>query len=125
MTDAISWRNPKVLQVLVLVFVAGALSGAVTYRLGRIFLRPIVVDTAPAPPLTMGGKDTLGMLKRELNLTPAQAGQVAAIIDDYRHYYGNIQDQFDDLRATGKRRVLQVLDAEQRSKFEKLAETLK
>ena len=123
MTDAISWRNPKVLQVLALVFVAGALSGAVTYRVGRIFMRPAVVVPAPVPAL--GGKDTLGILKRELSLTPAQAGQVAAIIADYRHYYGNIQDQFDDLRATGKRRVLQVLDAEQRAKFEKLAETLK
>ena len=122
MTDAISWRNPKVLRVLALVFVAGALSGAVTYRIARMTMR-----TAPQPPpvSSMGGKDTLGMLKRELNLTPTQADQVAAIIDDYKRYYGNIQDQVEEVRATGKSRILQVLDPQQRSKFEKLAEGLK
>ena len=125
MTDAISWQNPKVLRVLALVFVAGALSGAVTYRLARIFMMRPTVAATPAPTTTMGGKDTLGMLKRELNLTPAQTEQVAAIIDDYKRYYVNIQDQYEEVRATGKNRILGVLEPEQRSKFEKLTETLK
>src|SRR5205085_2850109 len=104
-------------RVLALVFVAGALSGAVAYRLGRIFMRPTPVTASPGA--SMGAKDTLGMLKRELNLTPAQTEQVATIIDDYRRYYGNIQDQVEEVRATGKSRIVQVLDPEQRSKFEK------
>ena len=123
MTDAISWRNAKVLRVLALVFVAGAFSGAVAYRLGRIVMRPTGIATSSAS--TMGGKDTLGMLKRELNLTPRQSDQVAAIIEDYKRYYGNIQDQVEEVRATGKNRILDVLDPQQRSKFEKLSETLK
>ena len=122
MTDAISWRSPRVLRVLALVFIAGALSGAVTYRLTRIFMRP------PSPPsgsTLMGAKDTLGMLKRELNLTPAQSEQVAAIIEDYKHYYVNIEEQFEEVRATGKNRIVKILDEQQRSKFEKLSEALK
>jgi len=43
------------------------------------------------------------MLKKELNLTPAQSDQVAAIIDDYKRYYGNIQDQVEEVRATGQK----------------------
>ena len=73
----------------------------------------------------MGAKDTLGMLKRELNLTPAQAEQVAAIIEDYKHYYVNIEEQFEEVRATGKNRIVKILDEQQRSKFEKLSEALK
>ena len=113
MTDAISWRTPKVLRVLVLVFVAGALSGAVTYKLTRKVMHT-------PPPLT-----SVETLKRELHLTPVQSEQVAAIIDDYKRYYGNIQDQVEEIRATGKSRILQVLDPDQRSKFEKLSEGLK
>jgi Spy/CpxP family protein refolding chaperone len=121
MTDAISWRNPKVLRVLLLVFVAGAMSGAVTYKVARVIMRP------PPPVVTsLGEKEAaLVMLKRELHLTPTQSDQVAAIIDDYKRYYGNIQDQVEEVRATGKDRILQVLDPEQRSKFQKLAEGLK
>ena len=122
MTDAISWRNPKVLRVLALVFAAGALSGVVAYRLGRMVLRP-------APPgvsqRSLRDKDTLGLLTRELHLSTAQTAQVAAIIEDYKRYYGNIQDQTEEIRATGKSKILQVLDADQRSKFEKLSEGLK
>ena len=120
MTDAISWRNPKVLRVLLLVFLAGGLSGAVTYRLARMFIK--------APTQVVGSfrdKETALLLKRELNLTPAQSDQVAAIIDDYKRYYGNIQDQVEEVRATGKNRILEVLNPEQRSKFEKLAGSLK
>ncbi len=121
MTDAISWRNPRVLRILALVFVAGALSGALTYRVARMLWRK------PPPGITLlrEKEATLVMLKRELQLTDGQFGQVAAIIDDYKRYYGNIQDQTEEVRATGKDRILQILDPEQRLKFQKLADGLK
>ena len=122
MTDSISWRNPKVLRVLAIVFVAGALSGAVTYRLARILTR---TQAAAAAPDLREKKAALEYLKSQLNLTPVQTEQVAAIIDDYQRYYGNIQDQVEEVRATGKNRILQVLDADQRGKFEKFAGSLK
>jgi len=119
MTDAISWQNPKVLRVLFLVFIAGGLTGAVTFRTAKMVLH----REAPKEPR----EKAMDILQRELNLTPTQSGQVAAIIDDYKRYYGNIQDQVEEVRATGKSRILQVLDPQQRTKFEKLklADSLK
>lgn len=123
MTDVISWRNPKVLRVLAIVFVAGALSGAVTYRLARILTRtPSAVVAAPD---MREKKAALGYLKSQLNLTPTQTEQVSSILDDYRRYYGNIEDQVEEVRATGKNRIVQILDSEQRAKFDKLAGSLK
>jgi Spy/CpxP family protein refolding chaperone len=125
MTDAISWRNPKVLRVLFLVFVAGGLSGAVTFRMARMMLRREPAAMAAAGPSLRDKEQALALLKQELNLTPNQTERVSAIIDDYKRYYGNIQDQVEEVRATGKNRILEVLDPQQRSKFEKLAERLK
>ena len=117
MTDRVSWRNSQVLSLLVLVFVAGALSGAFTYRMIRMAQR----KDPPANILRdLNKESSLAYLQRELVLTPEQTKQVQAIIDDYKRYYGNIQDQFEEVRATGKNRIVQVLDAEQRQKFEKL-----
>ncbi|MEI9811280.1 MAG: hypothetical protein WDO18_00775 [Acidobacteriota bacterium] len=51
------------------------------------------------------------------------------MLSDYQHYYQSVQeqieqmrlrDQIDDLRATGKSRILEILDAEQRAKFERM-----
>lgn len=120
MTDTISWRNPKVLRVLAVVFVVGALSGVVTYRFWRMMNHPQIAGAD-----LREKKVALEYLKGELSLTPAQVDQVAAIIDDYKRYYVNIQDQYEEVRATGKNKILQVLDPEQRAKFEKLAGSLR
>jgi uncharacterized membrane protein len=62
----------------------------------------------------------LQKFKVDLNLTPAQAEKISLILDDYQHYYRSVQDQEDDIRATGKMRILQELDPVQREKFQKL-----
>jgi Spy/CpxP family protein refolding chaperone len=119
MTDRVSWRNSQVLSLLVLVFVAGALSGAFTFRMVRMALRK---EPPPNILSNLNNKESsLRSLQRELNLTPEQTKQVEAIIDDYKRYYGNVQDQFEEVRATGKNKIVQVLDPVQRQKFEKLA----
>lgn len=43
------------------------------------------------------------------------------VLEDYRHYYESLRDQMDDLRSSGRSRVLQVLSPGQRNKFEKMA----
>lgn len=125
MMDPISWRNPKVLRVLLLVFVAGGLTGAVTFRVARMIFRREVVAAAPNAPSLRDKEKAMAMLQRELSLTEAQSLQVGLILDDYKRYYGNIQDQVEEIRATGKGKILKVLDPQQRAKFEKLAEGLK
>ena len=42
------------------------------------------------------------------------------VLEDYRQYYQSLQDQLDDVRSTGKTRILQILDDQQRAKFEKI-----
>jgi Spy/CpxP family protein refolding chaperone len=119
MMDQVSWQNPRVLRLLVLVFVAGGLSGACAFRMWRIMVHR---DHPVSILMNLDNKQSsLEILQRELALTPEQTRQVAAIIDDYKRYYGNIQDQFEEVRATGKNKIVQVLDAGQRAKFEKLA----
>jgi uncharacterized protein YpuA (DUF1002 family) len=124
MTDAISWRNPQVLRVLILVFIAGGLSGAVAFRVARLAVRHEIPAVAAGPTLR-DKEQAMALLKQELNLTPDQSDRVSVIIDDYKRYYGNIQDQVEEVRATGKNKILEVLDPQQRTKFEKLAERLK
>ena len=58
--------------------------------------------------------------KTKLGLTTEQTNEIAMVLEDYRHYYESLQDQLDDLRATGRNRIVQVLDPAQRAKFEKL-----
>jgi hypothetical protein len=46
------------------------------------------------------------------------------VLDDYSQYYQSLQDQLDDLRASGKTRIMQILDADQRVKFERMMNQL-
>ena len=58
--------------------------------------------------------------RTDLNLTPAQTNKISLVLDDYRQYYQSVQEQLDDIRATGKMRILQELDPAQREKFQKM-----
>lgn len=62
--------------------------------------------------------------KTKLDLTGDQTAQIALVLEDYRQYYQSLQEQLDDLRDTGRKRILQVLDPAQRDKFEKMMSDL-
>ena len=114
---AAPWRNRRVVLTLVLVFLAGASAGALTMRFWlHEKLQPTVAIASREPSRAA----VLENFKTKLGLTSEQTSEIAMVLEDYRHYYESLQDQLDDLRATGKRRVLQVLDPAQRSKFEKM-----
>jgi len=66
----------------------------------------------------------LQRFKSELHLTTAQSEKIALVLEDYSLYYQSLQDQLDDLRSTGKTRILQILDPNQRDKFEKIMNDL-
>ncbi len=121
-SDRISWSNPRVLTVLLLVFLSGGLSGAIALR----YVRSPRSGRTPATTATTGAaswnnkEGFLGRCKKELNLRPDQEQRMSAVLDDYRMYYQNLQEQLDEVRATGKGRIIEILDPEQKQKFEKL-----
>ena len=112
-SERATWQNPRIFSTLLFVFLAGGATGAVSMKFGlhQILHR----STAPT---TKAG--VLQKFRADLNLTPAQAAKISLILDDYQHYYQSVQDQEDDIRATGKMRILQELDPTQREKFQKL-----
>ena len=68
-----------------------------------------------------GNQISYERLTRELNLTPQQAEQLRSILDDMVKYHQDLQQQIDDVRATGKNRILQLLNPEQRQRFERIS----
>ncbi|HLJ13351.1 MAG TPA: hypothetical protein VKV15_02560 [Bryobacteraceae bacterium] len=112
-----SWQNPRVLSTLFLVFLSGALAGALTMQLGLHDRLHRVAGSA----WHEGNKEIfLQKFKKDLNLTPKQADDIATVLDDYTTYYQALQGQIEEIRATGKNRIMQVLDPEQKQKFEKM-----
>ena len=112
-----SWHNPRILTILLLIFIGGGIAGAVAMR-----MRSAALQRSPAMMGVWQESDKtlyLENLKRELDLTPDQAKKISEVLDDLVMFYQNLQTQMDDLRAQGKRRIVQVLTEEQRKKFEK------
>ena len=123
MTDRAAWRNPRVLTTLLLVFAAGAAFGALWMRLD-LHTRLHRTISVSASAKDNGRKDAsdavLQNFKTKLDLSTDQTQRIAQVLDDYRHYYDSLQDQLDDLRSTGKNRILDILEPGQREKFEKM-----
>jgi cytochrome P450 len=112
-SERATWHNPRIFSSLLLVFLAGAATGAVSMKFGLHEL----LHRSAAP---TSKEAVLQKFRADLNLTPAQTEKISLILDDYRQYYQSVQDQQDDIRATGKMRILHELDAAQREKFQKM-----
>ena len=108
-TFARSW-DPKIvcLVTLALVFLCGAAAGAVVMNFGlHTRLHQPSFDTA-------AGKELyFARMQRELNLTSAQREQMESILNDFWQYYRTVLSE-------SRSRVEQVLDEQQRRKFEHL-----
>jgi hypothetical protein len=66
----------------------------------------------------------LRKFQSELDLTGDQSEKLAMVLDDYGRYYRDLQDQLEDLRSTGKNRILAILNPDQRDRFEKMMNDL-
>ncbi|MGA2595553.1 MAG: hypothetical protein ABSH09_00945 [Bryobacteraceae bacterium] len=113
-TDRPSWQNPRVLAILLVVFLCGAVAGAVVMRAGlyyRLHRSSAFKNEAML---------SYSNLTKELNLTPQQRQQLKTILDDYARYHQDLQAQLDDWKATGKNQILRILDPDQRARFEEL-----
>jgi hypothetical protein len=104
-------RQPKVVCIttLLLVFLSGAVVGAVTMNIGHRRLH-----AAGAPLWTSSGKAIyLEKVRRELDLSPEQTEQMETILDDFGQYYRTVL-------SDGKARIFQILNEDQRRKFERM-----
>lgn len=114
--DCSPWRNPRALSIILLVFLSGGIAGALGMRFG---LHQMLHRSGPY--WKEGGKDiSLQKFKKELNLTPQQEHEMESILDDFMMYYQTLQAQMEEVRATGKNRVLRILNEEQKQKFERM-----
>jgi hypothetical protein len=118
--------NPRIALTLAGVFFAGLGTGMLGMRYG---LHDQMHRAAEAAPPTPSTDAVLERFKAELSLTADQTLKLGAVLADYQHYYQAVQeqieemrlrDQIDDLRATGKSKILEILNADQRVKFEKM-----
>jgi hypothetical protein len=110
------WLSPRVVLSIFLVFSAGALVGALTMRwnLLREENRPTAFYTVDGKPVA------LDQLVQELHLDATQAQELQMMLDDFVMYVQMLQTQMEEVRASGKSRILGILDEEQRTKFEKM-----
>ena len=112
-TRAGAWQASRLVCVLtvVLVFLTGAITGAVAMNLGAHKWMH-----RATPFWTEGGKEIwLQRWKKELNLSPEQTQEMAVILDDFGMYYRNVL-------SDGKARILKVLNDDQKRKFDQLLE---
>ena len=118
------WSNPRVLAILSVMFFFGAAFGSVVTR---EYLHAHMDAQKRANTMEAMKGMGLGELQSQLNLTPQQYHVVAEQLDVYAKYYQNIEDQQADIeeqRANvvelGKRRILDVLNDDQKRRFNEL-----
>lgn len=111
-----AWQNPRILTTLLLVFLTGAVCGAITMRAGlhNALHRDVRFWQDGGTQLSYE------RLKKDLHLTPQQADSIRSVLDDFVKYHQDLQNQIEDVRATGKNRIMAVLNPEQKQRFEKL-----
>jgi len=120
--DRASWQNPRILALLLLIFLCGALAGALTMRSSlHTKLHRGAASYWTSDNDKLFSYDTL---KTQLSLTSEQSERLKTILDDFVKYHEDLEAQIEDMRATGKNRIKQMLTPEQRQKFERLCNKL-
>jgi hypothetical protein len=103
-----STRTASAILPLVLVFLCGVSVGALAMSLGlHKSLRPVSYSSKTP------NKITAERWTKELNLSDQQAAEIVQILDDFSKYYDNVL-------ADGNTRIMQILDAKQQAKFQKM-----
>jgi hypothetical protein len=107
-TAALPRPNEKIAIVsFVLVFLCGAVLGAVVMSFSGH------ANLHGAAPLASGFSMSVREWKEQLDLSDQQTVQLTSILDDFSHYYDNVL-------ADGNSRIMQILNPEQRRKYERM-----
>jgi len=94
---------------LLLVFVCGAVLGAVAMRISS---HTRVVAATPSSGFSMS-MTSVTEWKKQLDLTDDQTAKLTSILDDFSRYYDNVL-------ADGNSRIMQILNPDQRRRFEQM-----
>ena len=97
-----------------LIFLCGALVGAIAITLTQS--QTFVASS----PQELNRDLTLTRLTTELDLTEAQQERLRVVLDDYFQYYHALQDQLDEVKASGRDKITELLTDEQKVKFQKM-----
>jgi hypothetical protein len=115
------WQHPQIVSTLLLVFIAGGATGALAFRILRDRHRVSAASLVAKEVTKESNREAvLQRFRSELNLTSDQASKIGVVLEDFSQYYESLQEQQTDLRATGKNRIVAILNQEQRDKFEKM-----
>ena len=114
--DRAPWANPRILYTLLAVFLSGAAAGALAMRLS------VAPERHKGGPWWREGAREISLqrFKKDLDLSPEQTREMERVLDDFMMYYQTLQAQMDDVRATGKQRILRLLRDDQKQRFEKM-----
>jgi len=109
-TAALPRPNEKIAIVsFVLVFLCGAVLGAVVMS----FSGHAKLHGTPPLAAGLGSPFSVREWKEQLDLSDQQTVQLTSILDDFSHYYDNVL-------ADGNSRIMQILNPEQRRKYEQM-----
>jgi len=103
-------RDPRIAWAVLLglVFLCGAAVGALVMDFGVHRRARIPAFETPA-----GKAAYFERIQKDLNLTPAQSEQIQSVLNDFWQYYRTVL-------SDSKQRVEQILNDEQRRKFEQM-----
>lgn len=120
MSDArLHARQGQAYALLIAIFLIGAGSGAVGMRAYEHYKHK------PGATNYVYGTDTAAAVERleeEVGLRPQQIEQVKAILDESIMKEADLLNRIRVLQDQGRRRILGILTAEQRAKFEDLSQ---
>lgn len=119
-SDQPTWQNPRILMTLVLVFLTGAMAGAIGMREGLHREMHNRLSHLRGDPDSFSSDE----LTKKLKLTPEQSQHLKLILNDFVKYHDDLEVQIEDVRATGRNRILQILTPAQRARFEELSKQL-
>ncbi len=110
MERGVSRWGPRLtgISTLVLVFLCGAVVGALAFNLGAhkaLHKAPFWTDPGRAV--------SMERVKKELDLTPDQVEQMESILDDFSKYYQTVL-------SDGKARIMHILNDSQKKKFDQI-----
>jgi len=109
--------NPRVTALLAVIFLCGAAFGALGMNLYLHRFLPPVKGPSFA---YQGRRISMEQLQRDLDLNPDQSETIKLILDDYAKYFMNLEDQRQTLYQSGRLKILDVLNEQQKAKFERL-----